>query len=87
HDVVDAEMFGAWVAVKSADTPAVTQAYAIPDDPLRIGSVSASRLIPDYHAERERDARKKKREDAAENAVVETATAVTVEISDKYYEE
>ncbi|MGO8149697.1 Mu transposase C-terminal domain-containing protein [Rhizobium leguminosarum] len=87
YDVVDAELFGAWVAVKSADTPAVTQAYALPDDPLRIGSVSASRLIPDYHAERERDARKKKREAAAENAVVETAAAVTVEISDNYYEE
>jgi hypothetical protein len=86
YDVVDAELFGAWVAVKSANTPAVTQAFALPDDPLRTGSVSNSRLIPDYHAERERDARKR-RAATAENAAVEPITAVAAEISDNYYEE
>ncbi|NTI88499.1 Mu transposase C-terminal domain-containing protein [Rhizobium rhizogenes] len=87
YDVVDAELFGAWVAVKSANTPAVAQAFALPDDPLRTGSVSNSRLIPDYHAERERNARKKKRATAAENAAVEPIAAVAAEISDNYYEE
>ncbi|MHC2361727.1 transposase [Rhizobium leguminosarum] len=87
YDVVEAELFGAWIAVKSADTPAVTRTFALPADPLRNGSISDSRLIPDYHAERERDARKRKREAAAENAVVEPAAAVAAEISDNYYEE
>ncbi|MGR9128950.1 Mu transposase C-terminal domain-containing protein [Rhizobium leguminosarum] len=88
YEALEAELFGPWIAVKSADTPALTQAFALPDDPLRNGSVSESRLIPDYHAERERDARKKKRAAAADNATAEIAAGEPVaEISDNYYEE
>lgn len=86
--LAEAELFGAWEAVRSANTPAVTQAFALPVDPLRSGSVSESRLIPNYHAERERDARKKKRAAAVEAAAAEpTASGVSDETSDNYYEE
>ena len=86
--LAEAELFGAWEAVRSADTPAVTQSFALPDDPLRNGSISESRLVPEYHAERERDARKKKRAAAIDETEAEPAvTAVSSEISDNYYEE
>jgi hypothetical protein len=84
YEIVEAELFGPWVAVKSADTPALTQAFALPDDPLRNGSVSPSRAVPDYHAERERDARKQKKVTATEQPSEVTPTA---EIPDNYYEE
>jgi putative transposase len=85
YEALEAELFGAWVAVREANTPAVTQAFALPVDPLRDGSVSDSRLIPEFHAERERDARKKKRKAAVEDASVELAA--TPEATDNYYEE
>lgn len=88
YEVAEAELFCAWRAVLSADTPPLTEAFALPDDPLRSGSVSESHLIPDYHAERERDARKKKRATAVEAAAAEpTASSVSDETSDNYYEE
>lgn len=85
YEALEAELFGAWVAVKSADTPTLTTAFALPADPLRDGSVSDSRLIPEFHAERERDARKKKRAAAVEQTPVETPTPA--ETTDNYYEE
>lgn len=84
-EALEAELFGAWVAVKSADMPAPTTAFALPADPLRDGSVSDSRLIPEFHAERERDARKKKRAAAVEQTPVETPTPA--ETTGNYYEE
>lgn len=88
YEALEAELFGAWIAVKSADTPPLTQAYALPDDPLRSGSVSECRRVPDFHAESERDARKKKRAAAVEAAAVEpTVPAASDEVADNYYEE
>jgi putative transposase len=84
--LAEAELFGAWEAVLSANTPAVTQSFALPDDPLRDGSVSGSTAVPAFHAERERNARKKKREAAAAAKTPSEETAPT-EISDNYYEE
>ena len=85
YEIVEAELFGAWEAVRSANTPAVTQAFALPDDPLRDGSVSGSRAVPAYHEERERDARKRKRTAAAEKATTEEKAITTT--TDNYYEE
>lgn len=85
YEALEAELFGAWVAVKAADTPTLTQAFALPADPLREGSVSDSRLIPEFHAERERDARKKKRATAVVQTPTETPTPT--ETTDNYYEE
>lgn len=85
YEALEAELFGAWVAVKAADTPTLTQAFALPADPLREGSVSDSRLIPEFHAERERDARKKKRAAAVDQTPIETPTPT--ETTDNYYEE
>ncbi|MGV2124020.1 Mu transposase C-terminal domain-containing protein [Agrobacterium vitis] len=82
----EAELFGAWEAVLSANMPAVTQAFALPDDPLRSGSVAASHAVPDYHAERERDARKTKKRAAAVDETPPEPAAST-EIPDNYYEE
>ena len=85
YEALEAELFGAWVAVKAADTPPLTQAFALPADPLREGSVSDSRLIPEFHAERERDARKKKRAAAVDQTPI--ATPTPTETTDNYYEE
>lgn len=85
YEALEAELFGAWVAVKAADTPPLTQAFALPADPLREGSVSDSRLIPEFHAERERDARKKKRAAAVDQTP--TGTPTPTETTDNYYEE
>ena len=85
YEALEAELFGAWVAVKAAGTPTLTQAFALPADPLREGSVSDSRLIPEFHAERERDARKKKRAAAVDQTPIETPTPT--ETTDNYYEE
>ena len=85
YEALEAELFGAWVAVKAAGTPTLTQAFALPADPLREGSVSDSRLIPEFHAERERDARKKKRAAAVDQTPTETPTPT--ETTDNYYEE
>ncbi|MGQ2951540.1 MAG: Mu transposase C-terminal domain-containing protein [Agrobacterium sp.] len=85
YEALEAELFGAWIAVKSADTPTLTQAYALPADPLRDGSVSDSRLIPEFHAERERDARKKKRAAAVDQTPAGTPTPT--QTTEDYYEE
>lgn len=85
YEALEAELFGAWVAVKAADTPPLTQAFALPADPLREGSVSDSRLVPEFHAERERDARKKKRAAAVDQTPI--ATPTPTETTDNYYEE
>lgn len=86
--LAEAELFGVWEAVRSANTPAVTQSFALPDDPLRNGAVSASRAVPDYHTERERDARKKKRAAAVDETEAEpTVPGVSDETTDNYYEE
>lgn len=84
--LAEAELFGAWEAVLSADTPAVTPAFALPDDPLREGSIAPTTAVPSFHAERERDARKKKREAAAAAKTASDDTAPT-DITDNYYEE
>ncbi|MCA2378981.1 Mu transposase C-terminal domain-containing protein [Agrobacterium genomosp. 3 str. RTP8] len=85
YEALEAELFGAWVAVKAADTPPLTQAFVLPADPLRDGSVSDSRLIPEFHVERERDARKKKRAAAVDQTPI--ATPTPTETTDNYYEE
>ncbi|WP_234893738.1 Mu transposase C-terminal domain-containing protein [Agrobacterium vitis] len=61
YKVVEADLFGAWEAVLSATTPTLNHAFSIPDDPLRVGQVSDSNAVPDFHAERARDARKTKK--------------------------
>lgn len=85
YEALETELFGAWVAVKAADTPPLTQAFALPVDPLREGSVSDSRVVPEFHAERERDARKKKRAAAVDQTPI--ATPTPTETTDNYYEE
>ncbi|WP_245304028.1 transposase [Agrobacterium bohemicum] len=86
YKVAESELFGAWKAVQSADTPSVTSSFALPDDPLRDGSIAPTTAVPSFHAERERDARKKKREVAivAKTPAEETAS---VDTTDNYYEE
>lgn len=86
YAILENELFGSWEAVRSASMPELIQAFETPQDPLRDGSVSESRLIPEYHAERERDARKKKKQKAdVEGTPAETPTPV--ETTDNYYEE
>lgn len=60
YDVIEADLFGAWEAVKSASTPALTQEFSVPADPLRDGKVADTRAVPDFHETRKRDVRKSK---------------------------
>ncbi|TBG89399.1 transposase [Rhizobium leguminosarum] len=86
YAILENELFGSWEAVRSASMPMLTQAFESPEDPLRDGSVSESRLIPEHHAERERDARKKKRQKAdVEETPAETPPPA--ETTENYYEE
>ncbi|NKJ77842.1 Mu transposase C-terminal domain-containing protein [Rhizobium leguminosarum] len=86
YAILENELFGSWEAVRSASMPMLTQAFESPEDPLRDGSVSESRLIPEHHAERERDARKKKKQKAdVEETPAETPPPA--ETTENYYEE
>ncbi|MFD1744479.1 Mu transposase C-terminal domain-containing protein [Rhizobium helianthi] len=85
--LAEAELFGAWEAVLSADTPKVTPSFSLPDDPLRQGSVSASSAVPAFHEEREKDARKKKRVDAAAATAKPPEDTAASEPNNNYYEE
>jgi len=88
YAILENELFGSWEAVRSASMPELIQAFETPEDPLRDGSVSESRLVPEFHAERERDARKKKRAAAAENASDEPVEAPkSTQTTEDYYEE
>ncbi|MDK1388196.1 Mu transposase C-terminal domain-containing protein [Sinorhizobium sp. 8-89] len=86
YAILENDLFGSWEAVRSASTPELIQAFETPEDPLRDGSVSGSRLIPEYHAERERDARKKKKQKADVDETPAEAPKPT-ETTDNYYEE
>ena len=70
----------------SASTPTLTDAFAIPDDPLRDGKVSDSTAVPDFHAERERDARKSKKTTVPDETPSESTDATTPDAT-SYYEE
>lgn len=87
YEQLEAELFGAWEAIVSASTPALNPAFALPEDPLRSGAVSTSTAVPDYHSERERDARKKKKKAAAADQEVREAEHAPAETPDDYYEE
>ena len=85
---IESDVFGAWVAVASADTLAVTETFAIPADPLRDGSVSPSTAVPDYHAERRRDGRKSgPRTTAGREPVEQSVEYPEADSGQSYYEE
>ncbi len=86
YEIVEADLFGAWEAVRSASAPGLTPAFALPDDPLRDGAVSDSVAVPAYHEERERDARKRKRTSAAAEDASRDQPEIT-ETTGDYYEE
>ena len=86
YEIAEGDLFGAWEAVISASTPTLSDAFAIPDDPLRHGSVSESTAVPEYHAERERDARKSKKTPASEEQAPSENT-IPFASSNDYYEE
>ncbi|MGO8296471.1 Mu transposase C-terminal domain-containing protein [Rhizobium ruizarguesonis] len=86
YAILENELFGSWEAVRSASMPALIQAFETPEDPLRDGSVSESRLIPEHHAERERDARKKKKQ-KADTEETPAETPPPAETTENYYEE
>jgi hypothetical protein len=87
YALLETELFGAWEAVRSASMPELIQAFETPEDPLRDGSVPDSRAIPEFHASRERDARKNKRREAkvVEETPPEVASPETS--TENYYEE
>lgn len=91
YAILESDLFGAWEAVSSASAPDLVKTFETPVDPLRDGSVSECRLIPDYHAERERDARKKKnKKNKKQKADVEQTPIETpkpIEPTDSYYQE
>lgn len=85
---IESDLFGAWVAVMSAETPALSEEFAIAEDPLRDGSVSPSRAVPDFHAERRRDGRRNRTRTSADSAPLDEPADVPEPDSDQsYYEE
>lgn len=84
YEILEAELFGAWEAVALAQVPALTQAFVIPEDPLREGKLSSSTAVQEFHAERQRDGRKSKKLASPDSALPEPAPVVETA---SYYEE
>jgi len=87
YDRIEADLIGPWVAVRSANTPLLSEPFALPLDPLRDGSLADQRAVPDHHAERKRDARKNKGRVGADTQVAAAEEASTTIESSNYYEE
>ncbi|MDO1583621.1 Mu transposase C-terminal domain-containing protein [Rhizobium oryzicola] len=90
YDIIEAELFGAWEAVRTAGTSVLHEPFALPEDPLRNGTLADTRAVPDYHEARKRDARKKKprtvEEDQASAADIDVDVDADI-VPDSYYEE